>query len=306
MTPMRVGYQVRLLVMFAATALVVAACAGSTADTTTSSTTTTSSVPTTTQPAPDTTTTVVEPTDHVVYFLADNVEANRPGPFLIPVYRVGTGPEAGPIEALDLLFAGPSPDEVAGIPSISTAIPEGTQPHGITVSDGVASVDLSGEFDDGGGSASMFARLAQVVYTLTALPDIDEVSFVLDGEPVTVFSAEGIVLETPQTRADYYDLLPLIFVDSPAWGQPVTSPFEVRGLSNAFEATSQIMLTDDDGEPLFEETVTATCGTGCWGEWHAEISYTVDREQAGAVIAWEYSANDGSQTNIREHLVFLR
>jgi hypothetical protein len=64
---------------------------------------------------------------------------------------------------------------------------------------------------------SACARLAQVVYTVTRLPDIDAVAFEIEGEAVTVFSSEGIELDGPQQRDDYYDLLPRIFVDHPAW-----------------------------------------------------------------------------------------
>jgi hypothetical protein len=152
----------------------------------------------------------------------------------------------------------------------------------------------------------MFARLAQVVYSLTRLDEVDEVAFEVEGQPVTVFSSEGIELDGPQQRDDYYDLLPPIFVDYPAWGEPVTSPVEVSGLSNVFEAVSQIMLTDDDGAPLFEDTVMASCGTGCWGEWSIEIPYQIDRDQFGALIVWEFSAQDGSRIHIREYPVQLR
>ena len=97
-----------------------------------------------------------------------------------------------------------------------------------------------------------------MVYTATRVDDVDEVEFLIDGEPVTVFSSEGIELDGPQERSDYYDqMLPPIFVDEPAWGEPVTSPVEVEGLSNVFEAVSQVMLTDDDGLTLDEETVMA-------------------------------------------------
>jgi hypothetical protein len=36
-----------------------------------------------------------------------------------------------------------------------------------------------------------------------------------------------------------------------------------------------------------------------------EVPYEVDEDQLGAVIAWEDSAEDGSQINVREHPVFL-
>jgi len=311
----------RLLVVVAAAALIISACGDG--DTTTTTTgpfaTTTELVATTTTNEPVTT---IEPTTttlatttstdteiagQTVYFLLAelNVDDGSPGPYLVPVYREAPVPENALEASIRLLLEGPSADETSGIPPISTAIPEGTALLGVVVEGVTATVDLSGEFDDGGGSFGMFARLAQVVYTVTRAAEVDEVVFSIDGEPVTVFSAEGIELDGAQQRNDYYDLLPPIFVDSPAWGQPVTSPIQVQGLSNVFEAVSQVMLTDDDGEPLYEDDVMATCGTGCWGEWQTEISYAVDREQFGALIVWEFSAEDGSRINIREYPVLL-
>jgi hypothetical protein len=258
--------------------------------------------------APETTTTTTaEPTALAVYFMLEQLQGEEPpGPFLVPVHREISLSGNSVEQAVEVLLAGPTPDEAAGTPSISTAIPEETQALGGSAEAGIATVNLSGEFDDGGGSFGMFARLAQVVYTLTRLPDIDSVAFEIEGEPVTVFSAEGIELDGPQQRDDYYDLLPPIFVDRPAWGEPVSSPIEVTGLSNVFEAVSQVMLTDDDGASLFEDHVMASCGTGCWGEWGVDIPYTLDREQFGALIVWEISAKDGSRINIREYPIILR
>ena len=307
----------RLLAAVVVLALLLGACGnGDVGETTTTGSppTTGSTLPasittaapmTTTTPVVTTTTTNAETAGHVVYFMLEdlNVEDGSPGPFLVPVFRDASG--SGIETAVDLLLQGPTADEMSGTPMISTAIPEGTSLLGVTIEAGVGTIDLSGAFDDGGGSLAMFARLAQVVYTMTRLPEVDEVIFSIDGQPVTVFSSEGIELDGPQERDDYYDLLPPIFVDSPAWGEPVTSPIPVRGLSNVFEATSQVMLTDD-GLSLFEDHVTATCGTGCWGEWEAAIPYTLDREQFGALIVWESSARDGSQVNIREYPIMLR
>lgn len=310
------GVPHRLLVAVAALALLLGACGnGGAGETTTTSapsttvgpeTTTTTAAPTTTAVPQTTTTTESEPTGMAVYFMLEQLEGEEPpGPFLVPVYRDAIGAESA-MTAVELLLAGPTSDEIAGTPAISSAIPEGSKVLGVEVAEGVATVDLSDEFDDGGGSFSMFARLAQVVYTLTRLPGIDSVAFEIEGDPVTVFSSEGIELDGPQQRDDYYDLLPPIFVDYPAWGEPVTSPIGVSGLSNVFEAVSQVLLTDDDGEPLFEETVMATCGTGCWGDWSLEIPYEVDRDQFGALIVWEFSAEDGSRIHIREYPVQLR
>jgi len=111
--------------------------------------------------------------------------------------------------AMNELLAGPTDAELATWPVLSTQIPEGTELLGLTVSDGVAQVNLSGEFDDGGGTYSMTARLAQVVYTLAQFPTVDAVEFYIEGVAVDVFSGEGIILDGPQAPEDYYDLVPI-------------------------------------------------------------------------------------------------
>lgn len=296
-------------------ALVAAACGtdgGEATTTTTPATTTTTPSITTTAPttsstpAATTTSTAPQAEGIAVYFLLDELEADAGGPFLVPVFREAREGSDMALSAMEALVEGPDNGEMEAIPSISSAIPEGTSIRGVTVEEGLARVDLSDEFDDGGGSFSMFARLAQVVFTLTRIEEVDQVEFLIEGEPITVFSAEGIELDGPQERSDYYDLLSPIFVDAPAWGEPVDSPVAVSGLSNVFEAVSQVLLTDDDGARLFEDSVMATCGTGCWGEWQIDVPYEVDRDQFGALIVWEYSAEDGSRINIREYPVQLR
>lgn len=111
--------------------------------------------------------------------------------------------------AIEALLAGPTDAEVTTWPAISSAIPEGTQLLGLDVTDGVAKIDLSEEFESGGGTFGVTARLAQVVYTLDALPTIDAVEFYIEGEKVTVFSSEGLMLDGPQTFDDYDELLPV-------------------------------------------------------------------------------------------------
>jgi spore germination protein GerM len=111
--------------------------------------------------------------------------------------------------AMSELLAGPSAAEKATWPAISTAIPAGSRLRGVTVSGGVAKVDLSREFASGGGTFSVTARLAQVVYTLTQFPTVDAVEFYIEGVRSEVFSSEGIVLDRPQRFEDYDDLLPI-------------------------------------------------------------------------------------------------
>jgi germination protein M len=200
--------------------------------------------------------------------------------------------------ALNALLAGPSSSERKA--GIATTIPSGTELLGLTIVEGVATVDMSGTYDDGGGSLSERARLAQVVYTITQFPTVQGVNFELDGNAVTSFSGEGIVLGHPQTRADFEDLMPAIVVDAPRVGSHVSSPFTVSGTADVFEAVVSWELLDANGSVIAEGTTNATCGTGCRGDFIATVAYRIDHEQDGTLKVFEASAKDGSPVNVVE------
>ena len=205
--------------------------------------------------------------------------------------------------ALEALLEGPS-DLEAGV-DVFSAVPDGTELLGLSVSDGTATVDLSGEFESGGGSASMFARLAQVVYTLTQFPTVDDVEFRLDGAPVDTFSGEGIVLDGPQTRKDYEDQMPAILVEEPGVGEESAAPLLVSGTANVFEATVSIRLVSADGEVLRETFTTATCGTGCRGDYAAKVRFDVSEPTEAILEVYESSAEDGSPIHVERIPVTL-
>ena len=224
---------------------------------------------------------------------------------LVPVRRQVDETRAVGRAALNALFEGPTADESAASPPLTTSVPEGTILLGLDIADGLATVDLSREFETGGGSASMFGRLAQVVYTLTQFPTVKQVAFQLDGEPVTVFSGEGIVLDEPSDREDYEAFLPSVFVDQPTWGATLRNPVRVSGIANVFEAVFFVEVRDADGDTLAEERVMATCGTGCWGTFDVTIPYDVSRRQEGSVVTYHLSAMDGSIEDLRSYPVTL-
>jgi len=227
------------------------------------------------------------------------------GESLVPVLRRVEATRAVGRAALTELLAGPTAEEAGASPALGTTIPAGTILLGLDIADGLATVDLSREFESGGGSASMFGRLAQVVYTLTQFPTVEGVAFRLDGRPVTVFSGEGIVLDGPSVRSDYEAFLPPVFVDSPAWGGTLANPGRVTGVANVFEATFMIELRDADGNRLFRDHAMATCGTGCWGTFDVTLRYDVARRQTGSLLVYVLSARDGSIESLRTYPVTL-
>jgi germination protein M len=224
---------------------------------------------------------------------------------LAPVLREIPHTPAVGSAAMSELLKGPNDDEMGARPAMYTAIPDGTRFLGLTIKDGVATVDLSREFESGGGSASVIGRLAQVVYTLTQFPTVKGVKFELDGEPVGAFSGEGVILEDAVDRDDYLDQLPVIFVDRPAWGGVLANPARISGVANTFEATFQVRIANGSGRVIAQKQVMATCGTGCWGTFDERIPYTVANAGWGTLQVYEPSAKDGSEVSLTTYPVWL-
>ncbi len=79
-------------------------------------------------------------------------------------------------------------------------IPKGTTLLKLTTNNNDVYVDLSPEFTQGGGSASMIGRLGQVVYTATTLNPNSQVWLSVGGKPLTVLGGEGLEIPQPITR----------------------------------------------------------------------------------------------------------
>jgi len=250
----------KLILIISVLALVVAACGtgggGSAGPVTTepvttepgdTSTTTTSAPTETTAPGDNqgTTTTTTqapgddEPADQVfveLFFVKEGLSAAT-------VTRAVNSPMVA-TNAIKSLIEGPTPAEMDT--ELSSSIPEDTLLLGLTIEDGLVTIDLSREFEVGGGSFNMLSRLAQVVYTLTQFPTVDEVLFYIDGEPVEVFSGEGIVLGDPVERVDYLSALPIEPVvdagPAPTWHQ---DDVDIDGVA-AVDLGRVVLVADDD------------------------------------------------------------
>ncbi len=194
------------------------------------------------------------------------------------------------------LLKGPNAGEKSY--GLGTTVPDGTQLRGVSVSNKVATVDLTGTFESGGGSLSMTMRLTQVVYTLTQFKTIESVRFSLDGKPVSVFGGEGIMLDKPLNRLSYEDVLPAILVESPTPAQTATGAVRVMGNANVFEAVFIAEIRDAGGAVLAKKIVTATSGTGTRGTFDATFPFTTPKTQMGSLVVYEASAKDGSPINV--------
>ncbi|MFF7451551.1 MULTISPECIES: GerMN domain-containing protein [unclassified Streptomyces] len=200
------------------------------------------------------------------------------------------------VSAMRALLVGPSQAESRR--SRTTAIPSGTELRSVVIRNRIATVDLSGRYDDGGGSLSMRARLAQVVFTLTRFPTVDKVSFAIEGEPVKQLGGEGIMLDGPVGRTDFEDLCPAVLVESPMIGDTVRSPLRVWGSADTFEAEFQLKVTDTTGRTSADVQVRATSGTGTRGTFDVTFPCKAARSGPGLLTAYFVSPEDGRRVTV--------
>ncbi|MFD8006923.1 GerMN domain-containing protein [Streptomyces mirabilis] len=244
----------------------------------------------TTAPEAPTTSTVGGTTTPVragVYFLH--------GEKVSPAPRTVTAPTTV-TAAVRALLAGPDRSERAH--GRATAIPSGTRLRSLVVRNHVATVDLSGRYDDGGGSLSMRERLAQVVFTVTRFPTVHKVAFEADGKPVTSFGAEGIVLNGPVGRSDFEDRAPAVLVESPLIGDTARTPLRVWGSADTFESQFRLRVTDTTGRTAADVVVRATSGTGTRGTFDVTFPYKAARTGPGLLTAYVLSPKDGQLVTV--------
>lgn len=151
-------------------------------------------------PTAETTTTstpsVFADTVRVAVYLAD------PEGKLQAVRRPVTTP-ATVAKVVESLLAGPTEEESS---HLSTAITSGTELLGVDgPSDGLVTINLSRDVLDITGRQQILA-LAQVVWTVTALPSVDRVLFEFEGEPTEVQNGNGTLTSSPLSRLSYGDL----------------------------------------------------------------------------------------------------
>jgi hypothetical protein len=186
--------------------------------------------------------------------------------------------------ALDTLVQGPNAAESSA--GVGTAIPAGTSFSMTAIpSGGVATVAASPSLP-----SSKLVR-GEVVFTLTQYANIRKVRFAADG--------------STYTRASLEPYLPAITVESPVIGQQVSSPVTVSGTANVFEATVNVRILDAKGNELARTFTTATCGSGCRGDYSVRVNYQLDHQQSGTVEVLDYSAQDGSPRDVVDIPVIL-
>jgi spore germination protein GerM len=287
--------------------------AGST--TTTSVTSTTLAPGTSTAPPTTAPTTTSEPTTTVpaattwagTLFLYQSPQNSFLGnPALVPI-SVELTDQSGELTSNDpfteaLAAIGPGMPELPAGSELMNAVPVGVEMVSLSSTtvdeNAVWLADMNEAFLDGaGGLLADQTMLNQLIYTITYGDDTAAgVLFTVNGEPVTAFGSEGLDLSEPVDRESFLDELALIFLTEPLVHDE--GAYQVVGASNTFEASLMVEVVDGDGEVVYEEPLTATCGSGCWGTFATEIDPSVIAPGESSVRLLEYSAEDGSPINV--------
>ena len=233
---------------------------------------------------------------------ADEVPVELP---TLPVHFVRSGPVSFFVEPVDVdataALAGTDPaslsaEELASIlftlqlgavptdPDLSTSVPRGAELLGVSISDSVLTIDVSGALASASGSSSQETTLAeQLAHTATNVPGVSALALTVDGTPVS--ELWGHLDWSAPIEPDPFSLSPITIV-GPAHGETVPAgTVVVTGLATVFEATLLVRLLDASGAvvPVEPGFVTASEGGPGRGDWTWEIelapgTWTIEAE----------------------------
>jgi len=105
-------------------------------------------------------------------------------------------------DTLAALFKGATTAESGK--GLRSLIPQGTRLLSATVKDGVATINLSEEFQfNQYGIEGYLGQLSQVVFTATTFPTVTSVQFLIEGQRREYLGAEGVWIGTPLSREKF-------------------------------------------------------------------------------------------------------
>jgi hypothetical protein len=246
-------------------------------------------VPPTTQPGQATTVPSVEVTG-VIYAIQDPASSFTGNPALVP-FEVTVSDDRG------LLSSGETGvGLLTRLTELGIELPNGfytVLPEGIEAAVGSAgaqliTLDMNQKFLEGaGGLLADITMLNQLVYTATQESPGARVLFTVEGEPIEAYGTDGLSLLDAVGRDDFLDEVNPIIITEPV--TVVDGQIRVVGRANVYEATVSYRVAGTDVEGF----ATATCGTGCWGDF--EFTLNADEVPTGSFIeVYAESAEDGS------------
>lgn len=263
----------------------------------------TTSAPATTEPTAGTTMptdTTEPPAANVMYetavFLVQDPENSFLGnPALVPFWTEIEAPEGSSVELLRLQLL-TRPEFSIPTSHFYNAIPEGVEFLDIAYEETAIVLEVNEGFRAGaGGLLADLTMLNQIIYTATYMTDSDLVHFLIDGQAITDFGTDGLDLSGGVSLEDFRDSLNSVLVTQPIYvgdGLP-----QLTGVANVFEATVSLEIVDPSGEVVYQDFTTASCGTGCWGEYSFSLDTPALTPDNLVRVFWN-SPEDGSRRDV--------
>ena len=126
------------------------------------------------------------------------IEANKNKLVAVPIAIKAKSNDSAIASVLNTLIAEKPPES-----SLYSAIPANTKVLGVTTKNKEIHINLSKDFTQGGGSASMQGRIIQVLYTATSLELDAKVYLSVEGKALKYIGGEGLEVPQPMTRKDF-------------------------------------------------------------------------------------------------------
>lgn len=264
-----------------------------------------STVPPTTPDPTDTTIPQLETYDTVLFLVTDPVGSFSGNPSLVPFHTtvaIAGGADLDLVSAATLQLLANPDQTVEPLAGFYNAVPADVEIYDAKLLDvggeDVLQVEVSETFAAGaGGLLADITMLNQIVYTATWWSPDMNVRFVHEGEVVDSFGTEGLLIGDGVGRDDFLDQMSLIVITEPLILGGDELP-RVSGVANVYEATvSMRIVWAESGEVVYEDFTTATCGTGCWGDF----SFTLDipgLESGQLVQVFWNSPEDGAMRDL--------
>lgn len=193
---------------------------------------------------------------------------------------------------------------ITGIPQTPGAfkvLPSKTRIRGISIKEGLATVDFSREVLEANvGAAGEALGIQSIVNTLTEFPAIRRVAFKVEGRldnaAMQWWGHVGLY-DQPFERDLSKVYEPAIWVYRPQPGQKVASPLHVTGSARVFEGTVQARLSTEGGSILARNFGTATAGAPERGDFEIILRFEMPDTAEGWLEVFSQSPRDGSEEN---------
>ena len=179
-------------------------------------------------------------------------------------------------------------------------LPSDTTVLGIDVVAGLATIDFSREVLNANvGAAGEALGIQSIVNTLTELPEIEQVMFLVEGDlderAQDWWGHIGLADMQPFQQDLSMVWEPAIWVNEPQPGIEVSSPLTVQGSARVYEATVNLRLVEQDGEVLVDTFTTAAAGGPARGEFEAVLEFPASSSGEGRLEVFWISPQDGSE-----------